>query len=605
MNTCFVAASWQSVANFLATFAALCRDAATLLWPRHVPFVAFVLFVVSATTPAAEKLDRGFVAIATKTNRVYLSWRLLPEDAKDAAFNIYRVGYGEPPKRLNAEPIGRTTDFTDTDVTPKRLFSWQLKAVVGGVEQPKVIATVSVAATPKPYRSIPLQGTNTLFDKVALCDLNGDGALDFVIKQPRQITDPGVWTKSEDTFKVEAYQSDGTFLWRKDLGWNIEQGVWWSPMIACDFDGDGKAEVALKTAPMDKDYRNEAGRVLAGPEYCSVLDGLTGKELSRVDWPARGNIADWGDTKGNRASRHLIGMAHLDGVGKNPSLLVMRGTYTLMRVDAYDFAGGKLKLRWSWSGDDESPQVRGQGMHGMHAADVDGDGRDEIILGAAVLDDNGKIFWNLGMGHPDAVYVTDIDPARPGLEIIYGFESAQPTNGFCLVEARTGKIIWGSQHITAHIHSQGMYADIDPANPGPEFFGGEKFFPDRWLYSARDGKLLSREDLGSLSPNPVYWDDTPFKAYLKQGTIVKHGGAELGAIEGRVVAVGDLLGDWREEFVTSVPGEIRIYTTTIPATSRRVTALADRLYRTDVALQSMGYLYPPQLSFYPYAKNPQ
>ena len=566
---------------------------------RVAAFVASVLLIPLVTAHAAEKLDRGLIAIATDTNRVYLGWRLLPDDGEDIGFNVYRVGENGSPKRLNAEPIRRSTDFVDANAAPIGAGAWQLKAVVGGAEQPEVIGTISVPAKPQPYRSIPLQ-REILFDKMSIVDLDGDGALDFVIKQPRQVTDPGVWKKSEDTFKVEAYKSDGTFLLRRDLGWNIEQGVWWSPMIACDFDGDGKAEVALKTAPMEEDFRNEAGRVLAGPEYCSILDGMTGKELDRVDWPPRGNIEDWGDNKGNRASRHLIGMAHLDGAGKNPSLLVMRGTYTLMLVDAYDFVNGKLKLRWRWNGDNETPKVRGQGMHGMHAADVDGDGCDEIIIGAAVIDDDGKILWNLGMGHPDAVYVSDIDPARPGLEIIYGFETAQETNGFCLVEAKTGKILWGNDHKTTHIHSQGLFADIDPTNPGPEFYGGEKFLPDRWLYSARDGKLLSREDLGSLSPNPVYWDDTRFKAYIKQGKIVKHHGATLGEIEGRVVAIGDLLGDWREEIVTSMPGEIRIYTTTIPARSRRVTALADRLYRTDVALQSMGYLFPPQLSFDPY-----
>jgi rhamnogalacturonan endolyase len=569
---------------------------------RAVNFrVALIVLAGMSIASAAEKLDRGFIAIGAETNRVYLGWRLLPDDAKDVAFNVYRVG-NDGAQRLNTAPIQRSTDFVDQTGGVMAPGHWQLKAVVGGVERPEVISTVAVAPGPRPYRSIRLQH-EVSFDKVAIADLDGDGALDFVIKQPRQITDPGVWKKSEDTFKVEAYRADGTFLWRKDLGWNIEQGVWWSPMIAADFDGDGKAEVALKSAPTDRDYRNATGRVLAGPEFCSVLDGLTGHEIARVDWPARGNIDDWGDKTGNRASRHLIGMAHLDGPGRNPSLLVMRGTYTLMRVDAYDFAGGRLKLRWSWNGDEESPRVRGQGMHGMHAADVDGDGRDEIVLGAAVLDDHGRMLWNLGMGHPDSVYVTDVDPARPGLEIIYGFESAQTTNGFCLVEAKTGKRIWGCDHLTTHIHSQGLYADIDPANPGPEFYGGEKFLPDRWLYSARDGKLLSRVDLGSLSPNPVYWDDTRFKAYLNRGNIVKFDGAELGAVEGRVVALGDLYGDWREEIVTSTPGELRVYSTTIPAASRRVTALADRLYRTDVAVQSMGYLYPPQLSFDPHASE--
>jgi hypothetical protein len=414
----------------------------------------------------------------------------------------------------------------------------------------------------------------------------------LVVKQPNQVTDPGVWRKSETTFKVEAYLHDGTFLWRKDLGWNIEQGIWYSPMVVCDFDGDGKAEIALKTAPTDKDYRNEIGRVLDGPEYCSLLDGLTGKELDRVGWIARGKISDWGDAIGNRASRHLMGVACLDG--KRQSLMVARGTYTLMRVDAYNVVDKKLKLVWSWSGDDESPRVRGQGMHGMHAVDMDGDGRDEIVLGAAVLDDNGKILWNLGMGHPDAVYVTDIDPARPGLEIMYGFETAQKSNGFCLVEARTGKLIWGCPQRTTHIHSQGMLADFDSGNPGMEFYDGQKFLPDRWIYSARDGKLLSREDLGSLAPHAVFWTGSDLKAIAVRGRIFQYHGPQFGAFEGRTIGIADCLGDWREELITTLPGELRIYSTTIPAATRRVCLMQDRLYRTDVAMQAMGYLYPPQ-----------
>jgi len=148
-----------------------------------------------------------------------------------------------------------------------------------------------------------------------------------------------------------------------------------------------------------------------------------------------------------------------------------------------------------------------------------------------------------------------------------------------------------------HIHSQGLLADIDPTNPGMEFYGGEKFLPDRWLYSARDGKLLSREELGTLAPNPIYWDDSFVKPYLtRDGNIVKHKGATLGKVEGRVIAIADILGDWREEVITSVPGELRIYSTTIPSTRKHFWLMEDPIYRNDVALGAMGYLYPPQLT---------
>lgn len=417
--------------------------------------------------------------------------------------------------------------------------------------------------------------------------------LEFVIKQPEQVTDPGVWRRSENTFKVEAYGSDGRFLWQRDLGWNIEQGIWYSPMVVYDFDGDGRAEVVVKTAPLDKDYRNDTGRVLEGPEWCSVLEGSTGREICRVDWVPRGQVRDWGDAVGNRASRHMLGVAYLDG--KTPSLLVHRGTYTTMRVDAYNLANQSLVSIWRWNGDDENPRVRGQGLHGIQVADIDEDGCDEIILGSAALDHTGKLLWCTGLGHADACYIADIDPARPGLEIMYAIENRSRSNGICMVEARTGKILWGCAHPTQHAHSQGLLADIDPRNPGMEFYSGEKELPTRWVYSARTGELLSAEDLGTLAPTPVYWLDDDLKLYISRERLKRYSGADFGRIRGRVLGSGDLFGDWREELVTTVPGELRIYSTTVPSCSRRVCLLQDRAYRTAVAMQTSGYFYPPQV----------
>ncbi len=568
---------WFTTKYFSATLRVLC---------------VFAFLGLGSPATAAIAPDRAFIALPTGQKDVYLGWRLLGTDSADVAFNVFRVTDGGAPTRLNPRPLKASTDFVDREADLSKSNRWLLRVVQDGKELETVAETSVSRATN--YISIPLQG-NYPFSKVGIADLDGDGKLDFVIKQPQQVSDPGVWKMSEDTYKIEAYRHDGTFLWRRDLGWNIEQGVWWSPMIVADFDGDGKAEVALKTAPLEPIYRNEVGRILDGPEYLSIWDGMTGKDIARVDWPPRGDIAAWGDKVGNRASRHLIGLAKLDG--KRTSVLALRGTYTTMLVDAYNLLNGELEKVWSWNGDKDAVPVRGQGMHGMHAADVDGDGREEVILGAAVIDDNGKTLWNLGMGHPDVCYVTDVMPSRPGLEIAYGFETAQEKNGFCVVDAKTGKIIWGCDHLTTHIHSQGLLADIDSTNPGMEFYGGEKFLTNRWVYSATTGKLLSQEDFGSLAPNPVYWDDSYVKAYLtRAGDILKYKGAQLGNVEGRVIAIADILGDWREEIITTVPGELRIYTTTIPATRRNVWLMEDPIYRNDVALVAMGYLYPPQLT---------
>ena len=118
-------------------------------------------------------------------------------------------------------------------------------------------------------------------------DLDGDGAYDYVIKTPRGGTDPWdlVWKPAKDTHKLEAYTSTGRFLWRRDLGWNIEMGIWYSPFLVADVDGDGKAEVITKTAPLSPDLRDPDGRVQPIPTGASSTEPNTSR--SSTDSPAR------------------------------------------------------------------------------------------------------------------------------------------------------------------------------------------------------------------------------------------------------------------------------------------------------------------------------
>jgi rhamnogalacturonan endolyase len=548
--------------------------------------------------PARERIDRGVVARPVDGGKVYVGWRLLGSDPAGIAFNVYRRTGSAAPVKLNAEPIRQTTDFVDAQAAAGSEHAWFVRAVAAGREGP---ASPEAAATPTekalPYISLKLDGNHT-FQKVGIADLDGDGRYDFVIKQPHDNIDPyeKYWKRSPGTYKLEAYRHDGRFLWRVDLGWAIEQGIWYSPYVVYDLDGDGKAEVAVKTG--EGDPRGPDGRVETSPEYLSILEGATGKELARTDWISReipGEKYNY-----NLSSRNQICIAYLDG--KTPSLIIGRGTYTVIRLVAYQFRGGKLEKLWDWDNREEAGRGlwRGQGAHIMHAADVDGDGRDEVIVGSCVVDDNGNGLWTTGFGHPDFCFVGDIDPLRPGLEIFYGIEPGHKENTLCLADAKTGEVIWGLKEPTTHVGSDGMCADIDMQYPGSEChaadIGRERKYVKSWLFSAQ-GELLSDKKQGGFA-RPVYWDADLQRELIHGPQICDYnGGTHLPKLVGNVVAIADVLGDWREEIITSAPGELRIYTTTIPAMDRRVCLMQDPIYRIDLAVAFMGYWAAPMLSY--------
>jgi rhamnogalacturonan endolyase len=579
-----------------------------------------------AETRADEILNRGLVVVLNELGEHYISWRMLKTDAPDVAYNLYRSENGKKVVRLNETPLKQTTDFIDKKIKTGTNYNYWVKPVSEGkeLESSEVFSFDKSTVEKGLYRSIKFQG-NYLPQRVAVADLNGDKLMDFVIKQPDQGIDPGGRAGNTDglTYKLEAYLNDGTFLWRKDLGLGIEPGIWYSPYIVYDFDGDGKAEVAVKTGPGD--VRGADGRVTSGSEWCSILDGMTGEEKARVDWPKR----DPRFGGYNRTNRNQMGMAFLDG--KTPCLIVERGTYKLMIADAYQYTKGELKKLWHWDGDEESPVIRSQGSHSMHPADVDGDGREEIVLGSVVLDDDGTALFSTGLGHPDVTIVTDIDPGRPGMEIFYSLEQSRDNGrGVCMVDAKTGKTIWTIGIPTTHV-GEGMVADIDPAIPGLECFAEEspKADPRGEGYSQKPPLYMLSVTGNTLEPvknfpgfnNWVFWDaDRLREVAIREArplnpaivpaerpairppalqTVVKYSGEKLTTgIRGNVSFVADIIGDWREEIITVLPGELRIYTTTIPAKDRRICLLQDPVYRAEIVVQSMGYQQPPVTSYY-------
>ncbi len=544
-----------------------------------------------------ECLDRGLVAMPLADNRVYLGWRLFKGDFPELAFNVYRSVDNGPGEKLNESPVEQTTDFVDgTAPADKDKTYWVEPLLYKMPQGTSNKATVKAGAQATPCQSIKLNGDYTV-QKVGLGDLDGDGSYDFVLKQPDANVDPGnsYWNRSPGTYKLEAFLQDGTFLWEKDLGWSVEQGIWYSPYLVYDFDGDGKAEVAVKTG--EGDPRSEDGRVRESPEYLSILNGMTGEEITRVPWLPRLEVY-------KLSSRNQLGAAFLDG--KRPHIIMARGTYEDMHVAAFRYGNGTLEQVWTWTNVGQPKEYWGQGAHFMHCADVDSDGRDEVLLGSCMLDDNGKSLWATGLGHPDHSYLGEIDPAHPGLEIYYGIEGERverEKDGTCMMDARTGAMLWGLAEHTWHVHGTGLCADIDARHPGLECYSGESAMPKdkprRWLHAA-SGELLAREDTCDLgtSARSAYWDADPQRELAAGSRVYKFETSEtcFEPLEGAQIAWADMLGDWREEIITALPGELRIYTTTMPARDRRPCLMQDPLYRHDVAHLAMGYAQPPMLS---------
>ena len=551
----------------------------------------FLLVGLSAGVSGAEKLDRGLIALEREDGSVFLSWRLLDTDSDDIAFQVKRRSSESSTNTTiltKGEPY-RATNFSDETASKGKTYIYELyesstKKWPGEIRKLGEIEIIPTGR-PKPYLSILLNGDYD-FQKVGIADLDGDGTYEYVIKQPNFNTDPyqqpGYWKKSTTTYKLEAYRLDGTMMWRYDMGWSIEAGIWYSPWIVYDVDGDGRAEVYCKAG--EGDPRDEKGLVQTGPEYMVKLDGQTGKVVAKMPWLSRDGFSQY-----NYYCRNFLTVAYLDGM--KPSLIMQRGTYRLIKIQALDKDFNQI---WYWESTQEKKKYGGQSGHGLITADIDADGRDELVIGSAVLDEYGKGIWTTEMGHPDAFYVADIDPDNPGLEIFYGIEPRQKTDAICVVDAKTGRKLWAHKEPTRHVHGQGMAADVLADSPGMEVYAGERDLKQRWLYSAK-GKLIEFTETGTLSPRALWWDADPQKEVVVSGAVRNWGGEPMQRLEGRIIAVVDCLGDYREEVITSLKGELRIYTTTIPDSGRRVCLMQDHQYRLGITAQTMGYYYPAQL----------
>ena len=603
--------------------------------------VALLLFAPQAFGQRQmETLGRGVVAVRTNSTRVYIGWRMLGTDPDDIGFNLYRVASGATNK-LNTQPLTNTTDYVDSPPSLTVANSYFVRPVTGGVEQSSsALFTLPASAPVQPYLSIPLQippaGTNIL-DEVytysandcSAGDVDGDGEYEIILKWDPSNAKDNSQSGFTGPVYIDAYKLDGTRLWRINLGLNIRAGAHYTQFMVYDLDGDGKAEVACKTAPGTVDgqtnnvimpgdepsivYTNSEGYILTGPEYLTIFNGLTGAAMFTTNYvPTRGlngeYVTHWGDSYGNRVDRFLACVAYLDG--QRPSLVMCRGYYgpqagyTTAKnfLVAWNWRNGILSHVWTFEaalGIDNNTNVNyvSQGNHNLSVGDVDGDGKDEIVYGACAIDDNGSGLYTTGLGHGDAMHMSDLDPSRPGLER-WGIHEGTGTPGSALFDAGTGEIFW--QTANADV-GRGVAADLTAAFLGDEVWGGTsglRSIDDQYAGSAPS------------SANFAVWWDADLLRELEDGTsVAKYGGGTLltatncasnNGTKSTPCLAADLLGDWREEVIwrTSDDQYLRIYTTIIPATNRFYTLMHDPQYRMAIAWQNVAYNQPPHPGFY-------
>ncbi|GAB3183118.1 rhamnogalacturonan exolyase [Nesterenkonia halophila] len=590
----------------------------------------------SALARQAERIDRAPVAAATGDG-VHVGWRLLGDDPQDLAFHVYRDG-----ERITEEPLTEATSLQDPDGAAGATY--RVSTVVDGVER---WATEEFSTWGGQTRDIPLQkpegGTTPdgvdysyTANDTSIGDVDGDGEYEFIVKWYPTNAKDNAHSGYTGSVMLDAYEMDGTQLWRIDLGKNIRAGAHYTQFQVFDYDGDGRSEVMAKTADgtvdgtggaigdPEADHRNSEGRVLEGPEYLTVFDGETGAAVDTVDYvPPRGDLENWGDDYGNRSDRFLAGTAYLDG--QSPSAVFARGYYTRAVIWAVDFDGEELSSRWVFDSDEAGDEYEGQGNHSLSVNDVDGDGKDEIVYGSMTLDDDGSALYNTGLGHGDAQHVSDFDPSRPGQEVFSAHEDigASGGRGATLRDAATGEILWDIPGETDT--GRAAMGDIDPRHPGAEGWavGGDASWDSRTgqLKSASgelisetipaanfltwwDGDLLREitdhdydAESGTGVPTISTWnyeEETEEELYRAEGTLSNNG------TKGNVAVQADLLGDWREEIVTRTEDStaLRIATTVIPTEHRLRTPMSDSQYRLSIAWQNTAYNQPPHTSYF-------
>jgi rhamnogalacturonan endolyase len=598
---------------------------------RVILFICLLISTNILSQNKMEYLTRGLHAVPDGNGNVLISWRLLGTEDSTVNFNLY---FGDVlQSNIQKLLISKGTNHL-LPVNKGRTYNFTVKAVKDGKEE-KNGESITVGPSVKNYLSIPLKTpAGYAANDASVGDMDGDGVYEIVVHMAGRGRDNSQGGTTDPPI-FHCYKLDGTFLWEINLGKNIREGAHYTQFMVYDFDGDGKAEIAMKTADgsidgkgtvigdSTKDYRNDKGYILSGPEFLTIFSGLTGEALATTDYipPRHAKLnptteelkAVWGDGYGNRMDRFLACVAYLDGV--NPSLVMCRGYYTRTILAAFDFKKGKLQKRWVFDSNEEgNKKYAGQGNHNLSVTDVDGDGKDEIVYGQMTIDDNGKGLYTTGIGHADALHVSDLDPTKEGLEV-FGIQEHFGDAGANFRSAKTGEVYWKKPSVKAGDDGEGpgrgLALDIDPRYDGYECWVAGAGISG--MFDNKGNKIAERTPACNMG---IYWDGDALSEILNGVNISKWDYDSSRAVkifdakdEGCVSNNGsksnpclsaDILGDWREELLcrTADSKELRIYSTAIPTQLKLYTLMHNPQYRLSIAWQNVAYNQPPHVSYY-------
>lgn len=664
-----------------------------------ITILALVLSSLFSSVEAAEAVqNRGLFAFVNG-DKVQVSWRMRATDHPlTTKYELYANNSLCGTYRTN------TMVLLDKSVYGNSTF----KIVVKNSDGDIIDVQDGVRAKSAPYFDIALSAPSISKGGVEITyspmdcsayDMDGDGEQEIILKwEPSVLTtvknsDTGV---SGNEF-LDCYKLNGTRLWRIDMGQNMGAGNNF-PFLCWDFDGDGKGEIMVKSAPGTKDakgnyvgsgahsdtgvnlpgydtdlnktyYRGSDGLPTKGEEWITCFDGVTGEELgSKQYWPYFSIQSNWYPGGNDTYTYGRRGCGFKGAVVKIPCndgedrycCCFQRGVYSYVYATAISWDGNKLVEEWrncsekatnkakendtatsssfcSWSSRDggttrkyQYKSLYGEGAHPSISADIDGDGYDEVVIGAAAIDHDGSVLWSTALGHGDAVHVGELNPDNEGLEV-WRITEVGSTYDACMIDGKTGKVLNG-QLLTGGDVGRGLALDMDPKHPGNEYIHNNSGM----VYDC-NGKALYTKDMGNNNGYPnyrIYWDGDLTDEHMSGAVVSKF------MISGTTASLSrcstptsgtktlwslysvntineskdnpclqcDLLGDWREELVyfcdggtSTVGGDfaLRVVSSTFPTDYKLPWLRDDNTYNLAIACQNVGYSMPPHLGYNP------